>query len=221
MSPLQATPLDFVFKGYSIWLELEQQANDLYRALEAAALDLDVHCIPAPHVTAIYGISHLSETEMLRRFRKNLVPRVESWPELRAIGFKVDKSYDGVDGQEMDMAWMEVEFETSEAHEELVDIVYNAFHDGVRIRPWQPHVSIAYENPDIAKVNLEFAVDFMKRFPTLTSQTSRQVKAISVWSTQGKMEDWKCLDRCELVVSAVDADPTQLVEATADVDPAL
>ena len=54
---------------------------------------------------------------------------------------------------------MEVEFETSEAHEELVDAVYEAFHDGVRVRPWEPHVSIAYENPDIAKVNLDFAIE--------------------------------------------------------------
>jgi len=98
---LPVTPLDFVFRGYSVWLELEQTANDLDKALEAAAQDLDVECIPAPHVTAIYGISHLPETEVLRRFQENLVPRVQSWPELRVKGFKVDKCFDGVDGQEM------------------------------------------------------------------------------------------------------------------------
>jgi len=97
---------------------------------------------------------------------------------------------------------MEVEFETSEAHEELVDAVYEAFHDGIRVRPWEPHASIAYENPDIAKVNLDFAVKFMERYPTLTAQTTRQVKAMSVWRTEGKMENWKCLDRCELMERA-------------------
>lgn len=106
------------------------------------------------------------------------------------------------------MAWMEVEFETSEAHEELVDVVYDVFHDGTRVRPWEPHVSIAYENPNIAKVNLDFAVKFMERFPTLTAQTTRQVKAMTVWRTEGKMEQWKCLDRCELMKAAgADLDP--------------
>lgn len=103
---------------------------------------------------------------------------------------------------------MEVEFETSEAQEQNVDIVFDAFHDGTRVRPWEPHVSIAYENPDIAKVNLDFAVNFMERYPTLTAQTTRQVKAITVWRTQGKMEDWKCLDRCELV-EAAEVDPAR------------
>lgn len=101
MSSLLATPLDFEFKGTSIWLELEQTASDLDIALEAAAHDLDVDCIPAPHVTAVYGISHLTETQVLSRFREDLVPCVKSWPELRVKGFKVDKSFDGVDGQEM------------------------------------------------------------------------------------------------------------------------
>jgi hypothetical protein len=43
---LLATPLDFVFKGYSIWLELEQVESDLDKAVDAAAVDLDVHAIP-------------------------------------------------------------------------------------------------------------------------------------------------------------------------------
>ena len=98
---LPATPLDFVFRGYSIWLELEQHSDDLDLALSAAAQALDVECIPAPHVTALYGMNHLTETQVLRRFRERLMPRVVSWPELRVKGFKVDKCYDGVDGQEM------------------------------------------------------------------------------------------------------------------------
>lgn len=96
-----AVPLDFVFKGYSIWLELAQNANDLDDALDEAARDLDVDRIPAPHVTVIYGMTHLSETEVLRQFREELVPNLQTWPDLRVKGFKVDKSFDGVDGQEM------------------------------------------------------------------------------------------------------------------------
>ena len=41
-----ATPLDFVFRGYSIWLELDQVDSDLDKAVEAAAFDLNVHAIP-------------------------------------------------------------------------------------------------------------------------------------------------------------------------------
>lgn len=103
---------------------------------------------------------------------------------------------------------MEVEFETSEEHEQLVDVVYEAFHDGIRVRPWQPHVSIAYENPNIAKVNLDFAIDFIKRYPTLTAQTTRKITAMSVWRTEGKMADWKCLDRCKVLESA-EVDPAR------------
>jgi hypothetical protein len=105
-----ASPLDFVFKGYSIWLELDQVESDLDKAVEAAALDLHVHAIPvgdcgcqwcgndciltffnskAPHVTVIYGISHLSEDECLKRFREDLATRVQAWQELRVKGFKV------------------------------------------------------------------------------------------------------------------------------------
>lgn len=92
---------------------------------------------------------------------------------------------------------MEVEFETSEAHECLCDAVHNTFYDysSPRPRPWAPHLSIAYENPSIAKVNLPFALDFMERFPTLTNQETRCVKAMSLWRTKGRMEDWKCLHR--------------------------
>lgn len=99
--PLQATPLDFEFRGYSIWLEISQEQGDLDSALDAAANSLDVDPIPAPHVTVIYGISHLSEAEILTNFREKLVPFLDSWPELRVAGWKVDKSFDGVDGQEM------------------------------------------------------------------------------------------------------------------------
>jgi hypothetical protein len=114
---LLATPLDFVFKGYSIWLELEQVESDLDKAVDAAALDLDVHAIPgtltgvfvrtlcgvgvkisnhrllfpllAPHVTVIYGISHLSEDECLKRFREDLATRLQAWQDLRVKGLKV------------------------------------------------------------------------------------------------------------------------------------
>lgn len=197
---VQATPLDFEFRGYSVWLELEQIHSDLDKAIQAAAVALDVHEIPAPHVTAIYGIDHLSEDEILQRFRNDLAPRLTRWPVLHTKGFRVDVSLDGVAGQEMDMAWMEVEFETSENHEDLVDTVYETFYnkDDLRLRPWTPHLSIAYENPSIAKVDLPFAVKFMEEFPALSSQPTRTVAGVALWRTKGRMEDWMCLDRFDL-----------------------
>jgi hypothetical protein len=51
---LSATPLDFVFKGYSIWLELEQVDSDLDKAVDAAAVDLDVHAIPGMSSTLFF-----------------------------------------------------------------------------------------------------------------------------------------------------------------------
>jgi len=146
-------PLRFVFSGYSLWLELEQQQiddhgkGDLDRAMSDAAAEFDLgEAIPSPHVTALYGIDNVQDDEeMLRIFRRD-VHRVildvaderrkrdgkmqggKVWPDLGATGIYVGVEYDGVNGGTMDMAWAEVTLATSPDHEALIDALYNLLY---------------------------------------------------------------------------------------------
>jgi hypothetical protein len=94
-------PLRFIFSGYSVWLELEQFDGDLDSALHTASKELSVHSIPAPHVTVVYGVSHLPEWEARKRFREVVLERISSWPPLKHKGFLTDVEWEGVDGGQM------------------------------------------------------------------------------------------------------------------------
>ena len=63
-----------------------------------------------------------------------------------------------------------------------------------RSRPWTPHNSIAYDNPETNALSLLDTITYMSIHPTLLG-CERRVKAISLWNTVGKMEEWKCIDR--------------------------
>jgi len=52
------TPLRFEFRGYSVWLEIEDVNGDLDKALDVAAQELHVHRVPSPHVTVEYGSAY-------------------------------------------------------------------------------------------------------------------------------------------------------------------
>ena len=97
-------PLRFVFSGYSLWLELEQQdidnngQGDLDRAMIDAADRFHLGgAIPSPHVTALYGIDTISEEDEMRRVFREDVKRIlledaekrrrrKLWPDLAAWG---------------------------------------------------------------------------------------------------------------------------------------
>jgi len=111
---------------------------------------------------------------------------------------------------------VEVTLATSAEHESLVDKVYDIFHGdsqssngsgkhGVsklksRVRPWLPHLSLAYDNPDdTSTFSPAMALKLASKFPSLLGKEERQVTAIALWKTEGKMEEWKLLDRIEFV----------------------
>ena len=101
------------------------------------------------------------------------------------------------------MAWFEMEFETSPEHEALVDRIHHTFFadDGdplARVTPWQPHVSIAYDNPHDSPLDDVYADKLFARMPSLLGCKSRDVVAISLWKTKGTIEDWKCLHKVAL-----------------------
>jgi hypothetical protein len=122
--PAPREPLRFVFRGYSLWLELKQTnilngRGDLSRMVDDAAAKFGTVPIPMPHVTAIYGID-MDEIDVRRIFREDVrrvleeraVERRRSlndaavgdgglWPDLEALGIIVDVEYDGVKGGTM------------------------------------------------------------------------------------------------------------------------
>ena len=63
-----------------------------------------------------------------------------------------------------------------------------------RHRPWTPHNSIAYDNPETNTLSLSDTITYMSVNPTLLG-CERRVQAISLWSTAGKMEEWSFIDR--------------------------
>lgn len=198
--PLLRPPLRFVFKGYSIWLDLEQSAvdangqGDLDRAVSECAAMYNVHPIPAPHVTALYGIAFDDEAELRRVFSSELMPVIleervkrrraagdESegayWPDLDATGFIVDIEFDGRDGGTMDMAWAEITLKTSPEHESLLDRIHDLLgrtrdeeetnKHPPRRAAWVPHLSIAYDNPEVKLCRQKFIQFIEERCPTL------------------------------------------------------
>jgi hypothetical protein len=139
-------PFQFVFRGYSVWLEVSQTDGDLKGAISAAAVDGGLYPISEPHVTVAYGFQHLSEEEVRHRFNNDLAAAIKEWPALETKGSLIGAVYDGVDGEEMDMSWMEISLKSDPEHETLVDKVYSIFCDGcdkdrpTRNGPWQPHI---------------------------------------------------------------------------------
>jgi hypothetical protein len=106
--------LRFVFHGYAVWLETEQfstssaiptkfgETNDLDQALQVVSQELNVVPIPAPHLTALYGISHLGHDEIRQRFR-DLTAELKGMvlPLMQPSGFLSDVEIEGENGGQM------------------------------------------------------------------------------------------------------------------------
>mmetsp|Transcript_27429 Transcript_27429/g.40554 ORF Transcript_27429/g.40554 Transcript_27429/m.40554 type:complete len:230 (-) Transcript_27429:261-950(-) len=203
---LKREPLRFEFCGYSIWLEIEEKNNDVSNAINQFAQDLGVLPIPQAHVTALYGMDHIDEDEARYRFINYVTPdKFSSWPPLKPVGIAVDVEYAGVNGGTMDMAWSEITMATSSAHEEYLDILHNIFygpkslHGEDRHKPWMPHLSLAYDNPDNSVVTLDHTTDLLAQNPSLLQRAHRKVTGISLWRTRGKMTEWEKLEDISLI----------------------
>jgi len=112
-------------------------------------------------------------------------------------GIQTGSCYDGVDGEDMTMAWVEMTLGTSPIHEAMVDWVRRGMYQDdfcARTTKWTPHLSLCYKNPKQAKSNLHYSLTIMQRVPTLTSLSKQRIMGIALWKTQGKMEDWECLE---------------------------
>lgn len=192
-------PLQWEFKGLTLWLEFEEFDGDLSKTNEFLSRKYGTEEIPLVHATAIYGMEHLSEEEAVRRLAQ--VPQVLTdgkWPLMeRPVGIKQDISQEGLPGQVCSIAWAELTLKTNEKHEEALGEVCKLF-DVDRKGPWTPHISLAYDNPEDSVLELATVVGYALQMPSLL-QNHRQVKAISLWSTEGKMSQWRCLSRVNLL----------------------
>ena len=195
-SCLPRTPLQWVFKGLTLWLEFDEYDNDLTRAIDFAARVYGTGRIPVAHATAIYGMTHLSQEEAIAKLEQ-LIPskRLSHWPQLEAPrGLTCDTAQEGRPGQVCTIAWTELSFPTNADHEAALDALHQHFEvPEPRQHPWTPHISLAYDNPEDSVLSLHDTYAYVKQHPSLLR--CRNVKAISLWNTQGKMAEWQCLHR--------------------------
>eukprot|EP00581_Thalassiosira_minuscula_P021173 CAMPEP_0184440626 /NCGR_PEP_ID=MMETSP0738-20130409/755662_1 /TAXON_ID=385413 /ORGANISM="Thalassiosira miniscula, Strain CCMP1093" /LENGTH=368 /DNA_ID=CAMNT_0026808523 /DNA_START=277 /DNA_END=1381 /DNA_ORIENTATION=- len=187
--------LQWKFKGLTIWLELEEFDNDLTRAVEDLSCKHSSPFIPKPHTTAIYGMEHLSIDEAKARLAR-VRDVVGQWPAFeKPTGVTSSIAECGKPGQVCSIAWSELTLSSNEEHEAAMDALHRLFfgEDWVpetRDRPWKPHNSIAYDNPETNTLSLLDTVMYCASSnPTLLGR-ARRVEAISLWSTVGKMEEW-------------------------------
>jgi hypothetical protein len=189
-------PLQWVFKGLTVWIEYEEHENDLSNAVDGASQFYGTERIPMPHSTAIYGMTHLSEQEAVEKLEKVAKAFPNGWPSImdRPISVKQDIAVVGRPGQVCNIAWAELTLKTNEKHEEAVDKLHEIFEvPERRSGEWTPHISLAYDNPEDSVLNLAETIGYVAQNPSLME--ARRVKAVSLWSTEGKMASWKCLDR--------------------------
>jgi hypothetical protein len=101
------------------------------------------------------------------------------------------------------MSWAEITMSNTQEHEDQLDMLYDIFFNDTnckdpvnhRSRPWKPHISIAYDNPESTFLNLKDIINELLQIPTLLQRSQRKVTGISLWRTEGKLSDWKCLER--------------------------
>lgn len=193
-------PLEWEFHGLTLWIELEEFENDLTLACKYMSTSHGVQEIPQPHITAIYGMTHLSVAEAKARLR-SIPNKILTWPPFRRpIGVVQDIAVAGNPGQVCSVAWAQLTLSSSSEHEDALDALYDIFYGidvtekNERHRPWTPHSSIVYDNPEETVLSLSSVFACIAKYPTLLTK-ERRVKGISLWSTNGKMENWKRLDR--------------------------
>lgn len=194
--------LRWKFHGLSLWLELQEFESDISNAVEDFAVKYNTETIPKSHVTAIYGMTHLTIEEAKSKLCsvKDAIP---SWPDFAPpTSVLSDIAVPGRPGQVCHVAWCELTLPSKPEHEKTLNNLYSLFYnDGSRgdvkwsrTIPWKPHCSLAYDNPENPPFALGDMVQYVARHPTLVTK-GRRVEAISLWDTNGKLEDWKCLDR--------------------------
>jgi len=198
LSSDQERQLNWRFAGLTLWLEVEEFDQDIGNAIQYSAKIHGLQPIPRTHTTAIYGMDHLSVKEAISKLHE-FIKQCPMWPMFdEPVGVIQDICFDGVNGEVMSMAWAELTLATNPAHEDALDTLYNLFYPEESSRPnrgpWKPHTSIVYDNPENTTMSLLSVMECIMKYPTILSK-KRRVEAISLWDTNGTMQEWKCLER--------------------------
>jgi len=188
--------LQWEFHGLSLWLELEEFDMDLTKAIQFFSNTFGTEALPIPHLTAIYGINHLSKEDAIAKM-ETIKDKIPQWPTFeKPVSVTQDIAVEGRPGQVCSIAWAELKFASNPSHEDALDELYRIFYGSANKREglWTPHNSIAYDNPDDSPLNLMDIVSYAVSQPTLL-KSQRKVNAISLWDTNGRMGEWKFLHR--------------------------
>jgi len=181
--------LNWRFRGLTLWLEVEEFDQDISNAIQDSAKIHGLKPIPRTHTTAIYGMDHLSVKEAISKLHE-FIKQCPMWPMFdEPVGVVQDMCF---------VAWVELTLATNPAHEDALDTLYNSFYPEGSSRPtrgaWDPHTSIVYDNRENTTMTLSSVMECIMKYPTILSK-KRRVEAISLWDTNGTMQEWKCLDR--------------------------
>ena len=121
-------PLQWEFKGLTLWLEFEEYEQDLSKAIDYAVKIYGTERIPIPHATAIYGMTHLTKDEAIAKLEQ--IPQVlKGWKNVldKPIGLTCDIAEEGKPGQVCSIAWAELTYPTNDGHEAAIDSLYELF----------------------------------------------------------------------------------------------
>ena len=94
------------------------------------------------------------------------------------------------------MSWLDISFETTPAHERIIDIARSIFGKAPSTAPWKPHLSLAYDQPDETVLSWSDIQSEIERVPSLLEP--RAPTKLSLWSTEGTMSKWKRIETVAL-----------------------
>ena len=109
----------------------------------------------------------------------------------------------------MDMVWAELGIKKEWKHTEIVEIAERLFVFGAqssspfdcaakRASLWRPHLSLAYDNVKDPCLNLGRVLEAVGEVGKTLVEGERKVKGMSLWNMNGRMEEWKCIDRFKI-----------------------
>ena len=180
---------DFNFSGYSVWLLI---SNDQVQA----AINQFNHTPFVAHCTVLYGVD-CTEAAAGAAFRK-LTERIgtSGWELYTEGGLLVE------DYLPMHMRCMWVDYRHSEQLEKLRAEAVELFGvvDAAAHSTGQAHCSVVYDNAGSQWTDDQTAARCMKNWPNILQQ--HRVSALALVSTEGKMKDWRVIDKHDLVDSA-------------------
>jgi hypothetical protein len=112
--------------------------------------------------------------------------------------------------ESMEMVWAEVSVRATEQHRAVVEDIIRTFGDpqggeiytdgggpSERAARWRPHLSLAYDNIEGSNLDLKAAMEVCQKYPTLVEE-EREVKGISLWNMNGRLDEWRMVDSFEI-----------------------